>query len=74
MQAETGIGEGRGVPDTVGKIRRTVRRLREFGRDPRSLLYATSQRVPVIDKLENDLSEELNVRLTIRDGRIFQRT
>jgi hypothetical protein len=57
--------------DTVGKIRRTVRRLREFGRDPRSLLYATSQRVPVIDKLENDLSEELNVRLTIRDGAYF---
>lgn len=59
------------TPDTIGKIRRTVRRLRAFGRDPRSLVYATSQRVPVIDKLENDLSEEFDVRITIRDGAYF---
>lgn len=59
------------TPDTSGKIRQTVKRLREYGREPKSLLYATSQKVQAIDKIENDLSDALDIRITIRDGGYF---
>lgn len=54
--------------DTEGKVRRTVARLREFGREPTRLVYVTSQTVRYIDTVEQRLGEELGLALTIRDG------
>lgn len=53
--------------DPKSKIRSTVKRLIEFGRDPKSLLYATSRTVGLIDRLEAELSDELSCRISIRD-------
>jgi len=49
------------------KIRETVKRLRKFGRDPKSVRYFTSRTVSVIDKEEEELSAELDVAIEIRD-------
>lgn len=54
--------------DPKAKIRQTVKRLREFDRDPKALTYLTSRVVPTIDVLEDDLSEELSVNIRIKDG------
>lgn len=54
--------------DPEGKIRRTVARLRDFGRTPRYLVYLTSQTVKYSDKVEKDLTDELDVTIIIRDG------
>jgi hypothetical protein len=54
--------------DHEAKIRRTVARLREFGREPFRVVYFTSQVVRYTDKVEAALSEELDVTITIRDG------
>ncbi|MDA5147121.1 hypothetical protein PEM37_37025 [Streptomyces sp. AD681] len=54
--------------DTEGKIRRTVDRLREFGRTPNYLYYLTSQTVKYSDRAERELTKELNVSIVIRDG------
>jgi hypothetical protein len=54
--------------DPKSKIRGTVKRLREFGRTPQSLTYLTSQTVPFIDVLEDELGEELSVTIRIKDG------
>ena len=53
--------------DHRSKIRGTVRRLREFERDPKSLLYFTSRTVVAIDKEEEELGTELDVIIKIRD-------
>ena len=58
--------------DAKTKIRKTVRRLEEFGREPKSLIYATSQKLTLIDQLQEDLSDELNCRIVVRDGHYFQ--
>ncbi|EIZ1011219.1 hypothetical protein MOS09_002821 [Vibrio vulnificus] len=49
------------------KIRKTVKRLRDFGRTVTRLVYVTSQTVAHIDREEDDLSEELDINLKIRD-------
>jgi hypothetical protein len=54
--------------DAEGKIRRTVSRLREFGRDPKVLIYLTSRTVKYSDRVERQLSEELDATIVIRDG------
>lgn len=54
------------------KIRRTVKRLREYGRDPRVLTYLSSQVIPDIDKEERLLSDELGCRIRIRDGNFIE--
>ncbi|BBY90835.1 hypothetical protein MGALJ_05040 [Mycobacterium gallinarum] len=54
--------------DVESKIRKTVARLREFGRQPCRLVHFTSQTVRYTDKVEAALSTELNVTITIRDG------
>ncbi|MFC7592474.1 hypothetical protein ACFQYP_58705 [Nonomuraea antimicrobica] len=54
--------------DTEGKIRRTVSRLKEFGRDPRTVIYVTSRVVKYSDRVERDLTDELDVTIVIRDG------
>ncbi|MBY8299426.1 hypothetical protein KW538_11025 [Vibrio fluvialis] len=51
------------------KIRQTVGRLREFNRNVNSLIYVTARSIPHIDKEEDDLGEELGIRLRIRDRR-----
>lgn len=58
--------------DTEGKIRRTVSRLREFGRDPRTLVYLTREVVRYTDRVEADLSAQLDVTIRIRDGNFIQ--
>ncbi|SDX98418.1 hypothetical protein SAMN05660209_01740 [Geodermatophilus africanus] len=54
--------------DYRSKLRRTVKRLREFGRDPRELTYLTSRTVKYIDAEERELSRELDVTIRIRDA------
>ncbi|MEV8378448.1 hypothetical protein AB0P21_37260 [Kribbella sp. NPDC056861] len=54
--------------DAENKIRRTVNRLREFGRAPKSLTYLTSRTVKHSDRVERDLTDELDVTILIRDG------
>ena len=51
------------------KIRSTVKRLREVGREPSQLLYVTNRTVRALDLAEEELSNELDVAITIRDGR-----
>ena len=58
--------------DFKTRIRGTVRRLREVGRDPKSLIYATSVKLKQIDKIEEELSDELECRIIIRDRSYFQ--
>lgn len=58
--------------DAKTKIRKTVRRLFEFGRDPKSLIYATNQKLTLIDQLQEELSDELNCRIVVRDRSYFQ--
>lgn len=55
-------------PDAERKIRATVERLREVGREVRSLNYFTSQSVASFDLLEVQLSDELDVTIRIRDA------
>lgn len=49
------------------KIRRTATRLREFGRNVRSIVYCTSAIVQHPDQEEEVLSEELGINIRIRD-------
>lgn len=51
------------------KVRRTVRRLREYGRDVSTVYYLTSRHITKIDTEEDLLSEELDVRVKIRDSK-----
>ena len=51
------------------KIRRTVKRIVEFGRTPKQLTYCTPLIISNIDGEEDSLSEELGVRIRIRDGK-----
>ena len=54
--------------DFRGKIRKTVARLREVGRDVNTLYYATSRVIPRPDIAENELGDELKVIVRLRDG------
>lgn len=56
----------------ASKIRQTVRRLREVGREPASLTYITSRTVAYIDREEESLSDELSCRIRIRDGKYIE--
>lgn len=53
--------------DHRAKVRATIARLREVGRDPKSLTLATSRHIPRLDLVEADLSDELGVSIRIRD-------
>jgi len=48
------------------KIRQTIERLNNFGRNVKSLTYYTSRKLSV-DTLEESLSNELDITITIRD-------
>lgn len=54
--------------EPITKIRRTVKRLRDAGRQPNELLYVTSQVVPKIDLEQETLVRELGVFVRIMDG------
>lgn len=54
--------------DVATKIRQTVRRLREVGRDIKSITHFSSLTVPRFDLLESELSDELDVTIRIRDA------
>ncbi|MGV0044171.1 hypothetical protein ACRU13_07740 [Mycobacterium colombiense] len=54
--------------DHEGKIRATVKRLRQFGRLPIRVTYFSPHTIRYIDKVEGDLSRELDVTIQIRDG------
>lgn len=58
--------------DPKAKIRATIRRLREYGRQPEQLHYLTSRTVSSIDVVEDTLSEELDVSIRIRDARYIR--
>ncbi len=53
--------------DHRAKIRQTALRLTEFGRSPRTIYYVTSRQISHIDQEEENLTEELNVIVKIRD-------
>ncbi len=57
--------------DTSSKIRKTVRALRSNGRDPQQLTYATTQRVPLLDKVEAGFRTSVECSVTIRDRDFF---
>lgn len=50
------------------KIVKTVERLKDFGRNPNSLYYITSRKIPKIDVEERRLSTLTGINLRIRDG------
>jgi hypothetical protein len=52
--------------DVVGKIRNTVQRLRDFGREVKSLTYWTSRKVDV-DVIDDKLSAEFDITVRVRD-------
>jgi hypothetical protein len=54
------------------KIRGTLARLREFGRQPDSLTYLTSETIPNIDMVEEAFSDELQCRIRIRDAKYIE--
>jgi len=51
------------------KINRTIKRLKEYGRDVKKLTYVTSIIVPDIDKMEDEIFDKFEVRLKIRDAK-----
>ncbi|MFF1553231.1 hypothetical protein ACFVX3_19570 [Rhodococcus erythropolis] len=55
--------------DAEAKIKKTVNRLKEFGRDPRILYYLTSCEVKYLDQVEDDLSGEFEIGIRIRDAK-----
>lgn len=57
--------------DHRSKIRRTVKRLKQFGRQPQQLTYATNQVIPHIDVEEETLSDELGLTIRIRDRKFI---
>ena len=52
--------------DANGKIRQTVKRLIEFGRDVKTLTYWTCRKL-LVDVVEEKLSNELNITIRVRD-------
>lgn len=54
------------------KIRKTIKRLREYGRTPSVLTYLSSLVVPNIDKEEKVLSDALGCKIRIRDAKFIE--
>lgn len=57
--------------DARSKIRRTIKSLRKSGRTVERLTYATTQSVPMLDRVEADLLNEIGVHISIRDREYF---
>ena len=58
--------------NVTAKIRHTIKRLREAGREVKRLYYASSLIVPNSDRLAHDLGEELDVSISIYDRTFFE--
>lgn len=58
-------------PSARQKIRDTMKRLRDVGREVASLIYCTNRNVNRIDIIEDELSDEFDCRITIRDAAYF---
>jgi hypothetical protein len=54
--------------DVESKIKATVKRLREVGRDPQRLVYVSNHAVPKVDIQEDQLTQEVDVSIRIRDA------
>lgn len=54
--------------DYKTKIIKTINRLRAVSREVKSLIYVTSRHVPLIDQLQEELSDKLGARISIRDA------
>lgn len=54
--------------DHKAKIKHTVTRLREFGREPETLLYVSAHPIRALDMDETSLSEETDTTIRIRDA------
>lgn len=54
--------------DVSTKIRQTVKRLKEYNREVRKLIYFSSHLVTDIDKIENRLGKDLGCFVDIRDA------
>lgn len=52
--------------NAVDKIRKTVARLKEYGREVKTLTYWTPRKL-IVDTLEEQLSDELEVTVRVRD-------
>jgi hypothetical protein len=52
--------------NAVDKIRKTANRLKEYGREVKTLVYWTNRKL-IVDTLEETLSEELGVTVRVRD-------
>ena len=57
--------------DYRSKIKQTVERLKDFGRLPKTVVYITSKSIKHIDIEEENLSDELDVVIKIRDSRFI---
>ncbi|MEN8616673.1 hypothetical protein [Shewanella baltica] len=51
------------------KVKRTIERLLEFGRSPKTLIYITSQTIGTYDREEGFLTDKHGVFVRIRDGK-----
>ena len=51
------------------KVKRTIDRLVEFGREPKRLIYVTSQTIVTYDREEEHLTDKHDVFVRIRDGK-----
>lgn len=58
--------------NTSGKIKRTIKALEKAGRQPKTLLYATSRIVKDIDKLQTELTDDTGVNIRIYDQQFFE--
>jgi hypothetical protein len=58
--------------NVAGKIRHTVKRLRDTGRKVERLYFASSQTIPNNDRLAHDLGEDLDVTISIYDRAFFE--
>lgn len=54
------------------KIKKTILRLREVGRDPKQVVYATNQELPLQDIWTSEFFDELQVFVQIRDAEKFK--
>ena len=54
--------------EPIAKIRRTVRRLYDVGREPSDILYVTNQVVGKTDLVQEKLARELGITVRIIDG------
>ena len=53
-------------PDIRGKIRRTIRRLKDFGRDPKVIFFYFSEPISTVDQIEEEIANEHDITVRIR--------